>query len=124
MKNDLVAQIDAQLAYHEAEAKKLRAARALLAGRNGAPPAAAPRAGGPGKPVKRAPPGHLEDEMEKVIRAKPGQTNQQVRAALAKAAYAYALTPLHVGKRLSAMVDDKRLTVKLDGNLRRYHPAK
>lgn len=123
MKIDLIAQIDQQIAEYEAELKKLKTARAALSGGNGMTAARVSTAGANGK-ARRAPPGHLEDEMEKVIKAHPGLTNGDVRARLTKAGYAYSLTPLHVGKRLSALVDGKRLTVKLDGNLRRYHPAK
>jgi len=127
MKSDLITEIDRQIAVHETELRKLRTARTALSGLNGTP-ASIPRGKSGGYlikiPAKRAPAGHLESEMEKAIRAKPGQTNQQVRAVLTKAGYPYSLSPLHVGKRLSALVDDKRLRVALDGNLRRYHPAK
>lgn len=129
MNHDLISQIDQQIAHHEAEAKKLRAARALLAsGPNGAASARIPR-GKPGgmvitAPVKRAPAGFLEAAMEKAVRAKPGMTNGEVGKALEKEHYPYPVTPLHRGKRLSAMVEEGRLTRKTEGTLPRYYPAK
>ncbi len=123
MKNDLVAEIDRQIAHHEAALAKLRTARNALAGLNGTAEQVSPAGKKPGE-RRRAPPGALEDAMEKAIRAKPGMVNGEVGAAIVKAGYAFPVTSLHRGKRLSAMVDEKRLTVKLDGNLRRYYPAK
>lgn len=124
MKNDLVAQIDERIAHHEAELTKLRTARAALAGLNGAP-ASSPAVKTRGVVItKRAPPGSLEDAMEKAIRAHPGLTNGEVGAALDRAKYPFPVTSLHRGKRLAAMVKEKRLTRKTEGTLPRYYPAK
>jgi hypothetical protein len=73
---------------------------------------------------ERAPKGALEEAMLKAIAAKPGLTNGEVRAALKKSGYKYALGSLYVGKRLVRLVEAKRLTVKLDGSERRYYPVK
>jgi len=122
MSSSLIAELQKEIAAAEESARRLPALKAALAALTGSNGGAAPQK--PGPKARRAPPGHLEDEMEKVIKAHPGLTNLEVRTRLEKGGYAYSLSSLHVGKRLSGMVDDKRLTVKLDGNKRRYYPAK
>jgi hypothetical protein len=126
MNAQLIAQLDKEISATRAQLQALETARKALAGVNGTSPApSAPRAANAtGAPQKRAPAGYLEDAMEKAIKAKPGLTNGDVRKTLEKSGYAFSLTPLHIGKRLSAMVEEKRLSLKLDGNKRRYFPAK
>jgi hypothetical protein len=122
MNTALIAQLEQELARLRREAEGIETAlNALRPVKVSAPKVNGAR---PATGSKKAPPGALEDAMDKAIRAKPGLTNGEVRSALAKAGYAYSLTPLHVGKRLSAMVAEKRLSMKLDGNKRRYHPTK
>lgn len=120
MNDEILLKIDEQIAHHLAEVARLQAARKALSGRNGVAAPAGPKKA----PARRAPPHALEDAVEKLLAAKPGQTNGEIRKALAKDGYEFALTPLHVGKRLSALVEEKHLRVKLDGNLRRYYPVK
>lgn len=66
----------------------------------------------PVTPRTRAPKGALEAAIKAALATKGGLVNREIRARLLKASYPHSLTPLHVGKTLSRMVDDKEL--KLD----------
>lgn len=122
MNSTLIAQLEQELARLRREAGAIETALNALRPIKLAAPL--PNGSKPATPSKKAPPGALEDAIEKALKAKPGLTNGEVRAALSKANYAYSLTPLHVGKRLVAMVEETRLKMKPDGNKRRYYPAK
>jgi hypothetical protein len=122
MNTKLVKQIEAEIEQRELELAALRAALKVFT----APAVPSPSTNGekPTEDRQRAPKGALEEAMVKAIAAKPGLSNGELRTRLKKDGYAWSLTPLHVGKRLSALVSEKRLTVQLDGNARRYFPVK
>lgn len=122
----IIAQIDGEIAAKLAEVAKLQAARKALkggvTGSNGTTPDPAPKKARKSK--ERAPTGALEEAMQQALKAKPGMTNGEIRAALEKDGYKWSLSPLHVGKRLTGLLEGKKITAKPDGHLRRYYPVK
>lgn len=123
MNEEILIKIDEEIAALLAEVARLQAARKALRGGSGMMGPTLTRAKDE-PPTRRAPKGALEAAMLKTLKAHPGLTNQEIRGQLAKDGYRFALSSLHVGKRLMALVEAKKLTVKLDGALRRYHAAK
>lgn len=123
MKSDIIAQLDAEIRHAEKDLASLQKARSALVGPETQPKAVAVVAI-KAKGGKRAPPGYLEQEMEKLVEANPGITSKGMVEKLKSIDYPYAASRLHVGKRLSAMVNAKRLGVRLDGNERHYRIKK
>jgi hypothetical protein len=124
MNPTIVSQLDQEIARVKKELHRLGAARAALVGspspaKSGTSPSA-PRKRTP----KRAPTGHLENAIEKLLVAEPSLANGEIRTKLKAAGYEYSLRPQHVGKRLTSMIDDKRLVAKQDGYRRLYRLAK
>jgi hypothetical protein len=122
MNENILAQINAEIASHLAAVARLQAARKALGGSNGTKPV--PGAPKPTAAKSRAPSGALEEAMKKVVATTPGLSNSEIREKLKADGYRWSMAPLYVGKRLSALAGAKELKVKLDGNKRRYYPAK
>jgi hypothetical protein len=128
MSQELIIQLDKEIAVTAARLDALRAARTSLSGVVPVKiaPGAATSTPTPKKPAKaneRAPVGFLEDAMAKAIVAKPGMDSGEIREALAAARYPYSISPLHVTKRLTKGIG-KRWKMKEDGNTRRFYPVK
>jgi hypothetical protein len=123
MNERLIAEIDKEIAAKRKDLEALTRARAALAGSNGTSPRRSPAKAAPNG-RKRAPRGYLEEQMIKVLKAEPGLTNGDVRARLTKASYPYSLSALHVGKRLMALADAKKLKFEVKDGRYYYSPLK
>jgi hypothetical protein len=107
MKTDIITQIEAEIAALESRLTALRTAHGALTGLKAQKLSTA---------SKRAPAGALEQAIEGVLKQGGHLGNGAIRAKLEAAGYAYSLTPLHVGKTLSRMVEAKKLKVEHKGN--------
>jgi hypothetical protein len=122
MNENIRKQIAAEIALKRSELKALETAFTALGGVNGTKPA--PAAGKPVAAKDRAPDGALESAMLGAIEAKPGMTTAELVKKLRGGGYKWSLSPLYVGKRLTKLADKKKVEIKMDKHLRRFHPAK
>ena len=110
MNTNLIDQLASEISLYESRIATLKQAHTMLL--NGSPvPVATLPPMAPSRAVKarkRAPGGHLEECLMKVITKEP-ITNEQMRVKLAEQGYAYSLVPAHVSKALTKLVKLKQL---------------
>jgi hypothetical protein len=109
-------ELDKEIALTEQRLATLKKVREMLAKLEGAPaaPTVAKEAKSSSSKVNgaRAPKGALEAAILAAVEGGGGLVNREVRAKVKQSGYKFSLSPLHVGKTLTRMVQAKALSVK------------